>query len=183
MQTLVSFLRGINMTGHNSLKMKDLAELYKVAGFSEIETYIQSGNVIFASPENLSFENLSSKIRDKILERFGYNVAVVIRTVQELRSIVKSNPYATEETFDKKKAAVIFLSDTPSEAGIQKLKGIDTSPDRYEISGKEIYIYCPNGFGKTRIYSNFFDKKLNVEGTARNWTTITTILDIAEKRP
>jgi uncharacterized protein (DUF1697 family) len=182
MQTLVSFLRGINMTGHNSLKMNDLAELFRTAGFSEIETYIQSGNVIFSSSEMVSDVEISSKIKEGIHKRFGYNIAVVIRTVPQLELIVKSNPFTIEVSFDPTKTAVIFLSDTPSAAGIEKLKGIETGPDRYAISGKEIYIYCPNGFGKSKLYANFFDKKLNVEGTARNWKTINTILEMAHQR-
>jgi uncharacterized protein (DUF1697 family) len=170
------------MTGHNSLKMKDLAGLYNDIGFSEIETYIQSGNVIFSSSEKMSIDNISAKIKNSIRERFGYNIAVVIRTVPELRLIVNSSPFTNEVSFDPTKAAVIFLSDTPSVTGIAKLKGIETGPDRYWISGKEIYIYCPDGFGKTKLYANFFDKKLNVEGTTRNWKTINTILEKAEKR-
>jgi uncharacterized protein (DUF1697 family) len=170
------------MTGHNSLKMKDLAGLYNDIGFSEIETYIQSGNVIFSSSEKMSIDNISAKIKNSIRERFGYNIAVVIRTVPELRLIVNSSPFTNEVSFDPTKAAVIFLSDTASVTGIAKLKGIETGPDRYWISGKEIYIYCPDGFGKTKLYANFFDKKLNVEGTTRNWKTINTILEKAEKR-
>jgi len=182
MQTLVSFLRGINMTGYNSMKMKDLTDLYIDLGFSNVETYIQSGNVIFSFDENIKDEETSAIINKGILNKFGYNIAVAVRTVPELRLITKSNPFLSEASFDPAKTAVIFLTDNPSVTGIEKLKETDTSPDKYAISGKEIFIYCPNGFGKTKLYANFFDKKLNVQGTTRNWKTVNAMINLADKR-
>jgi uncharacterized protein (DUF1697 family) len=182
MQTLIALLRGINMTGHNSLKMKDLSKLFTDMGFSNVETYIQSGNVIFSSPENLVESEISDLLKKAILERFGYSVPVIIRTIQELKRVLIVNKFPSEELFDKTKMAVIFLNDLPSEAKIQDLSVIDTSPERYEISGREIFIYCPAGFGKSKLYSNFFDKKLGVVGTGRNWNTVNAILEMASKR-
>ena len=77
--------------------------------------------------------------------------------------------------------AVIFLHEEVTEEQIQKVINIDYPPDKFKISGREIFIYCPNGFGRTKLYTNFFEKKMGVTGTARNWKTITTILQIAEK--
>jgi uncharacterized protein (DUF1697 family) len=78
--------------------------------------------------------------------------------------------------------AVLFLHDKPSESQIQKVANIDYPPDKFRIIGREIFIYCPNGFGRTKLYTNFFEQKMGVVGTARNWKTITTILNIAEKK-
>ena len=71
--------------------------------------------------------------------------------------------------------AVIFLHEEPSGIQLQKVENIDYPPDKFRIIGKEIFIYCPNGFGRTKLYTNFFEKKMGVTGTARNWKTITTI--------
>jgi uncharacterized protein (DUF1697 family) len=181
MKTLISFLRGINMTGHNSVKMKDLTELYKDLGFSDIITYIQSGNIIFSASEKIKNEEISDILKIGIRERFGYNIAVMIRTIEEMKNIISANPFAKEPLFDMTKSAVILINKVPPEDKIAELELSDTTPDRFEISGREIFIYCPNGFGRTKLYANFFDKKLGVDGTTRNWKTITTMLDLAEK--
>jgi uncharacterized protein (DUF1697 family) len=181
MKTLISFLRGINMTGYNSVKMKDLTELYKDLGFDNIETYIQSGNVIFSAPDEMSDEKVSGILKKGILDRFGYNIAVMVRTPEELKRLITSNPFLSDPAFDETKMAVIFLSERPLTENVNKFAGIDTTPDMFEISGREIFIYCPNGFGKTKLYANFFDRKLGVEGTTRNWKTINAMLDLAEK--
>jgi len=182
MQTYISFLRGVNMTGHNSIKMTDLSALYKNLGFSDPETYIQSGNVIFSSVNELAVPDIAFKIEKAILERFEYYVPVMIRTVEEMGKLLSVNPFLDEENFEPSKMAVILLYENPSEAQIQKVINIEYPPDKFKISGSEIFIYCPNGFGRTKLYTNFFEKKMGVTGTARNWKTVTTILNIAEKR-
>jgi uncharacterized protein (DUF1697 family) len=182
MQTYVSFLRGVNMTGHNSIKMTDLSALYIGLGLNDSETYIQSGNVIFSGASDLRPSSLSIKIETAILERFNYAVPVMIRTNQELRDLFSANPFLDDPNFDPSKMAVILLHEAPSDVQIQKVSDIDYPPDKFKITGREIFIYCPNGFGRTKLYTNFFEKKMGVIGTARNWKTITTILSIAEKK-
>jgi uncharacterized protein (DUF1697 family) len=170
------------MTGHNSIKMTDLSVVYENQGFKNAETYIQSGNVIFCSEADLPASEISVKIEKAIYSRFNYNIPVLIRTIEEMRNIVSANPFLREENFEPSKMSVIFLYEKPSEAQIQKVINIDYPPDRFRITGSEIFIYCPNGFGKTKLYTNFFEKKMGVTGTARNWKTITTLLQMAEKR-
>jgi uncharacterized protein (DUF1697 family) len=182
MQTYISFLRGVNMTGHNSLKMTDLALLYNNLGFEDAETYIQSGNVIFRSNTDSHLPDLSMKIEKAILERFNYVVPVIIRSIEEIKNIFSVNPFLTEKNFDPAKMAVIFLHEKPSEAQIQKVINIDYPPDRFLIIGSEILTFCPNGFGRTKLYTNFFEKKMGVTGTARNWKTVTTLLNLAENK-
>jgi uncharacterized protein (DUF1697 family) len=182
MKTYVSFLRGVNMTGHNSIKMADLCLFYKDLDFVDAETYIQSGNVIFSYQTDLPEHDLSLIIERAILKKFNYNVPVMIRTIEEMKKLIRVNPFLTEENFDPSKMAVMFLYEEPLNAQVQKVINIDYPPDKFKIVGSEIFIYCPNGFGKTRLYTNFFEKKMGVIGTARNWKTITTILNIAEMR-
>jgi uncharacterized protein (DUF1697 family) len=162
--------------------MADLSVLYKDLGFIDAETYIQSGNVIFSYVNDLPEYDLSLKIEKAILEKYNHNVPVMIRTVEEMKKLISVNPFLTEENYDSSKIAVIFLYENASETQNQKVINIDYPPDKFKVVGSEIFIYCPNGFGKTKFYTNFFEKKMGVIGTARNWKTITTILNIAEMR-
>jgi len=170
------------MTGHNSIKMADLSNLYKDLKFNDVETYIQSGNVIFNLNDNIPVSDLSDKIEKEILKRFSYIVPVMIRTVEEMQEVFSSNPFLKEKHFESSKMAVVFLHKKLEEEQIQRVININYPPDKFKIIGNEIFIYCPNGFGETKLYTNFFEKKMGVTGTARNWKTITNMLQLAEKR-
>ena len=170
------------MAGHNKIKMTDLSTLYKKIGLKNVETFIQSGNVVFTDPGNLSEKDLTEQIEDAVSKIFKYNIPVIIRTAEEFREIVSLNPFSDVENFNPEKLAVIFLYEKPSEAQIGKVKNINYPPDKFIIKGKEIFIYCPNGFGKSKIYTGFFENKMKVSGTGRNWNTINALLRIAEKK-
>jgi uncharacterized protein (DUF1697 family) len=179
MQSYFAFLRGVNMTGHNSIKMTDLTALFIKMGFSDAKTYIQSGNVIFTAPDNILPSVLSVTIEKAILDKFNYIIPSMIRSNQELKGLFTVNPFLEEPAFDPAKMAVIFLHEIPSAEQLKKVAEVDYPPDMFRIIGRDIFIYCPNGFGKTKLYTNFFEKKMGVAGTARNWKTITTILNLA----
>jgi uncharacterized protein (DUF1697 family) len=181
MKTYISFLRGINMAGHNPVKMTDLSVLYRNMGFNDAVTYIQTGNVLFSNPAESTVPEISQKIEKAILEKLGYKIPVLIRTTKEIQELISANPFLEEVNFEPSKMAVIFLHEKPSEAQIQKVLNINYPPDKFKIVGSEIFTYCPHGFGKTRLYTNFFEKKMGVTGTARNWQTIMSILQLAEK--
>ena len=170
------------MTGHNSIKMADLAALYRELGLISPETYIQSGNVIFSTKKPVIATDTAHAIERAINDRYGYDVPVMIRTLPGMKMILSSNPFLGEVNFDHARMAVIFLHDKVTEAQVQKVADIDYPPDRFEIIGDEIYTFCPNGFGRTKIYTNFFENRMNVTGTARNWKTITALCNLAEKR-
>ena len=182
MKILISFLRGVNMAGHNKIKMTDLAALLRKLDFKDAETYIQSGNVIFTIQDNLTTKEIASIVEKAITRKFGYSVSAIVRTEKELREAIALNPFLSEKDFDPAKMAVLFLAEQPSSDQIAKVANVDYPPDKFKIIGKEIFIYCPNGFGRTKLYTNFFENKMKVSGTARNWKTINTILEIAEKK-
>jgi uncharacterized protein (DUF1697 family) len=171
------------MTGHNSIKMTDLASLYHNLGFTDAKTFIQSGNVIFSTQSDKAESAISAAIEKEILGKFNYTVPVMIRTSRELSDLFTVNPFLGEIEFDHAKMAVIFLHEEPSAEQLKKVKDVDYPPDKFKIIGREIFIYCPNGFGKTKLYTNFFEKKMGVTGTARNWKTITTILRLYPPTP
>lgn len=168
------------MTGHNSMKMTDLSLLFKKLGFSENMTYIQSGNVIFKTDGQKSVKDLEYLIEDAIFRKYKYEVPAMIRNLEELKGLFKINPYLSEPDFEPSKMAVIFLRDEISDIQIDKMININYPPDKYHLSGREIFTFCPNGFGKTKLYTNFFESKMGVTGTARNWKSVTAILGIAE---
>jgi len=169
------------MTGHNTIKMTELSVLYKKLGFRENKTYIQSGNVIFRTEDNADPLHVANVVEEGILKKFGYTIPVMIRTTEELRKLRSANPYLSEPGFDPSRMAVIFLHGEVTEKQIEKMKNINYPPDKYQISDREIFTYCPDGFGKTKLYTNFFEKKMGVTGTARNWKTVVTLLEMAEE--
>ncbi len=168
------------MTGHNSIKMNELSLLFKSLGLRENKTYIQSGNVIFKADGKHSENELAKLIEEEIERKYSYKIPSMIRNIDDLKSLFRINPYLAEPDFEPSKMAVIFLHDELSESQADKMININYPPDKYQLSDKEIFIYCPNGFGRTKLYTNFFEGKMGVTGTARNWKTITTILNIAE---
>ena len=170
------------MAGHNKIKMTALAALLRKLGFKDAETYIQSGNVIFTIQDNLTTKEIASIVEKAITRKFGYSVSAIVRTEKELSEAIALNPFLSEKDFDPAKMAVLFLAEQPSSDQIAKVANVDYPPDKFKIIGKEIFIYCPNGFGRTKLYTNFFENKMKVSGTARNWKTINTILEIAEKK-
>ena len=169
------------MTGHNVIKMARLTGLFSQMGYADAETYIQSGNIVFTCA-NMNVDAISSGIHKGILSEFGLDIAVITRASGEMREIISANPFLEEPDFDASKMAVLFLESTPSDEQIQKVAGIDYPPDKFRIIGNEIYIYCPNGFGKTKLYTNFFESKMKVTGTARNWRTVNKLLEMAENK-
>jgi uncharacterized protein (DUF1697 family) len=181
MDTIITILRGINMTGHNTVRMNRLAGLFRQIGYNDAETYIQSGNIVFTC-HNPKIHEVSSEIRKAVLSEFGLNIAVIIRTPDEMKKIISANPFLGEPGFDPSKMAVIFLESKPSDAQVLEVAGIDYPPDKFQINGSEIYVYCPNGFGKTKLYTNFFEAKLRVTGTARNWRTVNKLMEMADKK-
>lgn len=180
MKKYISFLRGVNMTGHNSIKMTDLTALFVKLGFEDAKTYIQSGNVVFSYDAVLPVSELSKTIEKSILDRFNFNIPVMTRSTEQLLGLISSNPYIDEKDFNPSKMAVVFLQEKPSEAQTLKVAGVNFPPDRFKIIGTEIHVYCPNGFGKTKLYTNFFENKMGVIGTARNWKTVTALLNMAQ---
>jgi uncharacterized protein (DUF1697 family) len=121
-------------------------------------------------------------IEKGIKKQFGHDISVMIRSVEEVKKVLLANPFIPQGDFDQAKHAAIFLKDAPLPNQTDKLAGIDYPPDKFSVSGKEIFIWCPNGFGKTKLYTNFFENKMKVIGTARNWKTISTLVEIAEKK-
>lgn len=175
-KTYVALLRGVNLAGKNRLPMKDLAEMFKEAGCSNVETYIQSGNVVFTASSKLA-AGIPALIAAEIAKRFGYRTPVVLRSVEQLREVVQGNPFlkagAAEDTLH-----VSFLADFPNHRGVKELDPNRCPPDAFCVLRREVYLQLPNGAGRTKLNANYFDSKLGTIGTQRNWRTVVKLLEL-----
>jgi uncharacterized protein (DUF1697 family) len=175
----ISLLRGINISGQKLIKMKDLTALYISIGFQNVETYLQSGNVLFYT-ELKDFKEISGIIEQGIKKKFGFDVSVLIKTGNDFKKIIKNNPYLKKNNTETEKIYVTLLFDKPERELLNKLTNPAAGDDEYSISGEIIYINCPDGYGRTKINNNFFEKKLNVTATTRNWNTVNMLLNLSE---
>src|SRR6266480_316281 len=158
MDAYIAMLRGVNVTGHNTIKMKDLRGLFQGLGFRNVETYIQSGNIVFQ-----------------------IDTPVIVRTSKEMRNVIANNPFLKEKGIDSSKLHVTFLSEIAQRNSVKKLETLATSPDRFYPASHEIYLYCPGGYGRTKLSNNAIEKALSVEATTRNWKTTNALFEMVSK--
>ncbi len=179
MTIFISILRGINVGGHNTVKMDALRKLLTDLGFINVQTYIQSGNIIYQS-KRLTTGKINEIIENSIKQKFGFDVPVITLTLEELIKISESNPFTKDKTKDASFFHVTFLSDKSKSEDVNKIKENDFKPDEFKEMDKAIYLYCPNGYGKTKLSNSFFEKKLNVSATTRNWKITNELISIAK---
>ena len=172
-------LRGINVSGQKKIKMADLKSLYHSMGFSNVETYIQSGNVIFDIGSESKIE-IKSRIEKAIEEKYKFHVSVVIRTNHEIAEIIENNPFGPVDLVeDGTKVLVTFLSSKPANDKISGINKYVVIPEKLVVVEKEVYLYCPNGYGKSKLSNTFLEKKLSVGATTRNWKTVHKLHDLS----
>ena len=180
MTVLISMLRGVNLGPHNRIKMDALRALYESLKFEDPRSYVQSGNVIFRTREK-NGPQLAKKIQSAIAKKFGCEPEVILRTAGEVRKVVAANPFPEHTNAEPGKVLVTFLAEAPSrdaEANLEKFKDY---PEKLHLSGRELYIYFPNGAGKSKVPWSAVEKFLKVAGTARNWNSVQAMLAIAEE--
>lgn len=177
MQKVVSFLRGINVSGKKLIAMEDLRALYGDLGFTNVESYIQSGNVVFESEEADS-QAIAQMISDKITEAYNFTVPVIVRTAEEIRDVIEDNPFLREMYIEEDRLHVTFLAEAPKPELAEKMHDQKFQPERFAVHHKEVYLYCPNGYGNTKLNNNFFESKLKVSATTRNWKTVNKLAEM-----
>jgi uncharacterized protein (DUF1697 family) len=172
----VALLRGINVAGKNSLPMKDLVALFDAAGCVDTRAYIQSGNLIFRASRKLA-SGLATVIEKAVADRFGLSVPVLVRTTEELARVTKENPFLrTGANLDT--LHVAFLAHLPSAERVAALDPGRSPPDEFSIRGREIYLRCPNGYGRSKLTNQYFDSKLGTTSTIRNWKTVLKLVEL-----
>lgn len=180
MNTYIALLRGINVSGKNIIKMAELKTMFQKLDFENVETYIQSGNVVFGS-EISSTEKLASNISNAINETFKIHVPVMVLSAKEFTEIRNANPFISSEKYDVSFLHVTLLSEPPA-VHLTKAINQDDYNDEFIITNKAVYLYCSNGYGQTKLTNTFFENKLKVKATTRNWKTINELIIIAEKK-
>lgn len=178
MTAYISMLRGINVSGQKKVIMADLKALYEKQGLENVVTYIQSGNVIFHSKIRTSAV-LAKKLASAIEQQYGFTVPVTIRTRDEFGQLISGNHFLIGKNIDSTKLHVTFLESEPKPAQIKSLESVDSKGDEFFVSGREIYLYCPGGYGKTKLSNNFLESRLMQPATTRNWKTVNTLYDLA----
>ena len=181
MTTHLALLRGINVSGHNMIKMEALKTTLEAIGFKNAQTYIQSGNV-FVDSEEENPAAVGFNIKQEIFKVFGHEVPIVVIGKDDLEACLKNNPFLKEKDLDVKKLYVAFISKTLQSDSINDLKISQFKPDEASIDASRIYIKYAVGAGKTRFDQKYIEKKLNVTATIRNWNTVTQLLKMYEER-
>lgn len=177
MKKYIAILRGINVSGHNIMPMKELKAAMEKAGFSNVATYIQSGNVVFEHSAALE-DNLAKGLTGLIKTTFGYDVPVLVRTVDYMKQVHEANPFFKRDGVDTEKLHITFLGDEPTAQNIATANTYSYLPDEFIIEGKAVYVYCPNGYGNTKLTNTFFENKLKVAATTRNLKTVAKLIEM-----
>ncbi|NOR88010.1 MAG: DUF1697 domain-containing protein [Bacteroidales bacterium] len=175
----ISILRGINVGGHKKIVMANLKVLYKELGLTNVVTYIQSGNVVFDAKNDEKPLKLALMIEQKIKEVYGFEVPIIIRTKEEIGKIVAESPYVNNEEIDR--LYVTFLSQIPSEDRLSIINEKGFSSDKFEIIGKNIFGYSSGEYSDSKLSNQFFEIKLKVSATTRNWKTVLKLNELAKK--
>jgi len=175
----VALLRGINVGGKNKLPMRDLAVMFEDAGCGNVRTFIQSGNVVFRT-EAKDLARLQKRIEDAIEKSCGFRTGVVLRSSAELKDIIRRNPFAKRSGIEPNRLVVSFLTGAPAPESKQRIAQIKVGPEELVLDGRELYIYYGGGIGSSKLTPAVIERALKVSGTARNWNTITKLLEMAE---
>ena len=177
MEKGIAVLRGINVSGHRLIKMEALRSMLGSLGLKDVQTYIQSGNLVF---KTRTLKDLEKKMSEKILEDFGYDVPSLVWSMADWQAMVKANPYPRDTDADLLKCHVTLLWGKPESGSLEK-KIPESGTDNFRLVDRAIYLYAPGGYGKTKYSNTFFEKRTGCLATTRNWKTILTLLEMCEK--
>jgi len=180
MPVIVSMLRAVNLGNYNKIKMDTLRDLYAKLKLEKPQTYLQSGNVIFKSSER-NLDLVAKRIQAAIEKKFGCRTEIILRTSAELRAVIANNPFAKRTGIEPSKLLVTFLLADPGKAARENLRKQQFAPEQLHVADRELYIYFPDGVGKSKLPSARIRKILNTPGTGRNWNSVTKMLEIAEQ--
>lgn len=173
-------LRGVNVGGHNKIKMEDLRGLCKSLKLRDACTYVQSGNLIFRTEER-DLALVAKRLTDAIERKFGFRPGVVLRSAAEMREVIGRNPFGKRRGVEPNKLLVTFLAGEPAAEAREKAAQLDTSPEELRMDRREVYIYYPNGMARPKVSWASIERVLKTSGTGRNWNSVTKMLEIAEQ--
>jgi uncharacterized protein (DUF1697 family) len=173
MERFISILRGINVGGHRKIKMADLRNMYIDLGFKNVQSYIQSGNLVFNS-ELVDISQLENILEKAILKYFEFEVPVIVRKKHEWEQVIQENPFLNENsTIDE--LCVTFLSETPQIQLLNQLQSRETENDQIQVIGENAFLKIKGPYHKTPLNNNWIEKTLKVKATTRNWKSVLKI--------
>ena len=171
MTAFVSLFRGINVGGHQKIRMDDLKYVHEALGLKDVSSYIQTGNVVFTS-DDADVTRIQKAIEDGFAQKFGFQVKVMVRTADEFDVIIENNPFRNQPMKESKWVVAMFLANHPISTAREDIQKTYTGPEELHIMSQEVYIYYPEGIGRSKLTNTFLEKKLKTMGTARNWNTV-----------
>lgn len=174
----IAILRGINVGANRKVPMAELKVLCAELGLINVQSYIQSGNIIFELAKPKPVSALQDRLHLTISETFGFDIPVIVRTAEEMAKSIANNPFLKEKDADIERLHLTFLKENPSPELVEKIKQLQFLPDRFDIIGNDVFIYCENGYGTSKLINPFFEKKLGVTATTRNWKTVMKLLEL-----
>ena len=193
MPAVIALLRAVNVGGHNNVRMEEVRTLFAALGCKNVQTYLQSGNVVFSTSKP-SPSQVAAELQTAINEALGIETIIIPRTPADLRAIIANNPFAegiASGAIDPSKLMVAYFQSRPSDDVCEKAarRGLESSkqsgkqPDEIRFHGREAYIYYPNGLGKATFNWSAFERGSKIPATARNWTTTLKLLELSEALP
>lgn len=172
----IALIRGINVGGHKKLKMADVKVFCEELGLTEVRTHLQSGNVVFRTSRTDR-----AQLAKDLEAALQVDARVILRTPAELRKAIAANPMPDEAAQGPSHYIVAFLSEKPKAAAMQSLRDGYKGPEQMELQGAELYIHYDAGMGQSKLTNTLIERKLGVTATARNWNTVTKLLEIADE--
>jgi len=173
----IALIRGINVGGHKKVKMADVKTLCESMGLRDVRTHLQSGNVVFRTAKTDR-----ARLAKELESAIGVEAKIILRTADELRSAIAANPMPEEAERKPSGFIVTFLSDQPTATAMQSLRDAYSGPEKMQLHGAELYIEYGSGLGTSKLTNALIERKLGVAGTARNWNTVTRLLEIADEK-
>lgn len=179
MNTKIAILRGINVGGKRKILMADLKELADTLGYRNIQTYIQSGNLIFELDEKIENKEIAKNIELAIEKKFGLEVPVIVLSKDDIESAIAKNPFYKADA-DINKLHLTFLNEFPEKDKQEIAESFDFAPDKFKIIGQNAFVYCEDSYHKSKLTNDFFEKKLDVKATTRNWKTVLKLWELSK---
>ena len=179
MAVVIAMLRGVNVGGHQKLSMEALRKHCAGLGLRDVQTYIQSGNLVFRE-ESGDPLTVARRLEDGIEAKFGFRPAVVVRTAPEMRKVIAKNPFAGRSGIDPSRLLVLFMAGAPARQALEQVLALPCEPEELRAGGRELYIYYPNGMARPKIPLTRIEKLLQCSSTGRNWNTVNKLMEMAE---
>ena len=169
MARYAALVRGINVGGRSKVSMPDLRAVFEALGYEDVATYIQSGNVVFSGGK-VDVAAIERRLADDV----GVEASVLVRTAAELAAVASGNPFVKRK-LDPATLHVTFLAKVPRGATLDVPDG---EPDELTVVGREVYLHCPNGYGRTKVNNAYIEKKLGLAATTRNWRSVLKLAEM-----